>query len=632
METALSTLPPRDLCAIGGFLGGRFEANRTRRLKDKLLSEQFIRLHEEKRYDDWFWMGEQIGKWLDAAAHSALLAKDDELLARVYELIDRLAAAQEPDGYLGITAHYHRNPVRGMELYEMYYVLLGLVACHDLLGSQTALITADRLATFITQRWGADPGQFPLVGPFPGNGHDGGEGTLILEPIVLVGQRTGKQVYIDWAEKTVARWDEWWERYPAANHSCGYKAMQEFAARTKDVYDLRHNMHAHTYHMTLLGIAALYNATGKDEYRELVLASVDRLAEEWIFLTGGMSSTERYVPRRYYNARNQIEVCPQHTWILLLDQCLQWTGAARYAAEIERDLFNHFLAAQLADGSNWSYFTPLNGHAVEPESANCCNAAGHRMAGRMPTYLYGLRHNGPAVLIYTPSEALLRPQGLPPVRLTQETAFPADGTVVIRVNPERAAAFALHLRIPPYAIGATMQVNEETPVAAPAGNFLVIERTWTPGDRVTLALPLPVQVHGSGPTIAVSRGPLVYGYFQDAQADSVIFEERRGLYPEDIVLVLSPAEAAALQPEPAAEGLLGPALRVPAVVQGRDPIFAQPAANAALPQAEPQTVVLLPFANQGAVRGEYRVFMRAAGSHDPTIHMQPEHQEEPRHA
>lgn len=26
-------------------------------------------------------MGEQIGKWLDAAAYSALLAKDDDLLA-----------------------------------------------------------------------------------------------------------------------------------------------------------------------------------------------------------------------------------------------------------------------------------------------------------------------------------------------------------------------------------------------------------------------------------------------------------------------------------------------------------------------------------------------------------------------
>lgn len=74
--------------------------------------------------------------------------------------------------------------------------------------------------------------------------------------------------------------------------------------------------------MTLLGIAALYNATGNPEYRYVVVASVDRLAEEWILLTGGMSSTERYVPRRYYNSCTSSKVCPQHTWILLLHQCL----------------------------------------------------------------------------------------------------------------------------------------------------------------------------------------------------------------------------------------------------------------------------------------------------------------------
>src|SRR5690606_37714640 len=121
------------------------------------------------------------------------------------------------------------------------------------------------------------------------------------------------------------QWDAWWAAYPQANHSCGYTAMRDFAAGEKDVYELRENMHAHTFHMTLLGIAALYNATGNAEYQDVVMGCVDRLADEWIFLTGGMSSTERYVPRRYYHVRNQIEVCPQHTWILLLDQALRWT-------------------------------------------------------------------------------------------------------------------------------------------------------------------------------------------------------------------------------------------------------------------------------------------------------------------
>ena len=73
-EDVIVWVNPRDIRAIGGFLGQRFEANRARRLKDPLLAEQFIRLHEERTWDEWFWMGEQVGKWLDASAYAALIA------------------------------------------------------------------------------------------------------------------------------------------------------------------------------------------------------------------------------------------------------------------------------------------------------------------------------------------------------------------------------------------------------------------------------------------------------------------------------------------------------------------------------------------------------------------------------
>jgi len=617
--TTIEPIAPRAFDAVGGFLGQRFHANREKRLKDPLLAEEFIRLHERKAhkifhwtrpYDDWFWLGEQIGKWLDASAYAALIADDQELLTRVHEMVERLARCQEEDGYLGITIRIHRNPVRGMELYEMYYVLHGLLVCADLLKSQVALETARRLGEYIIRTWGPEPGQFPLAGRFPGNGHDGGEGTLILEPIVLLGQRTGDARFIEWGERTLLKWDEWLDAYPESVHTCAYTPMRQFAAGEKDVYELREPIHAHTFHMTLLGLAALYNATGKTEYRDVVLGSVDRLADEWIFLTGGMSSGERYVPRRFYHPRNDVEVCPQHTWILLLDQALRWTGEARYAAEIERDLFNHFLAAQLADGSNWSYMTPLNGRAQEPYGPNCCNAAGHRIAGRMPTYLYGMRDGSPAVLMYTESQAALHPPGSPAITLRQETDFPSSGEVTIHVQPEQAARFALHLRIPHYAEGARAQVGDGESVPATAGDFMVIEREWNPGDSVRLSLPFPLTCQTNEYACALVRGPLVYAYFQDAQVDHVVFHGRRGLYPEDIILHVDPERPDGTVQEVAApKGLLGPALRVMGHVRARPPIFASPRANAELPGREEQSLLLLPFVNQGAVRGEYRVFM-----------------------
>jgi DUF1680 family protein len=405
-------------------------------------------------------------------------------------------------------------------------------------------------------------------------------------------------------------WDGWLAAYPESVHTCGYTAMAAYASGERQVYELREPIHAHTFHMTLLGIAALYNATGRQEYRDVVLGCVDRLAQEWIMLSGGMSSGERYVPRRYYHPRNDIEVCPQHTWILLLEQALRWTGRAEYAAEIERDLFNHFLAAQLADGSNWSYMTPLNGRAQEPAGPNCCNAAGHRIAGRMPTYLYGLREGAPAVFQYTESQAVLRPPGLPPVSLRQETRFPSDGEVLLHVEPESAAAVALHLRVPPYAVGATVQVGDETPADVQAGGFAVIERTWQPGDVLKLSLPLPVTCQASDRALALARGPLVYAYFQDAQADPVVYHGRRGAYPEDAVLTIDPDRPGEWVEEvPAPDGLLGPAVRVKGHVRARAPMFASAEANAQMADPQEQSFLLLPFANQGAIRGEYGVFV-----------------------
>jgi DUF1680 family protein len=105
---------------------------------------------------------------------------------------------------------------------------------------------------------------------------------------------------------------------------------------------------------------------------------------------------------------------------------LKWTGKARYAAEIERDLFNHFLAAQLADGSNWSYFTPLNGRAREPEPPNCCNAAGHRIAGRMPTYSMVCCATIRPFSSIRKVRLVLRPAGQPAIRVRQQTDFPTD--------------------------------------------------------------------------------------------------------------------------------------------------------------------------------------------------------------
>lgn len=610
MSSHFRSVLPNQILQVKGFIGERFRANAQRRLKDWTLVEEYIAMHERKDHQEWFWLGEQAGKWLDAAAYAAAISRDEALQAKVFEAIDRLAASQERDGYLGITAPWWRSPVRGMQLYEWYFLLHGLLRSHDVLGSERALEVATRLGRFITRTWGTEPGQFPLMGRFPGNGHDGGEGTLILEPIALLGMKTGDRQFIEWCEATLRMWDTWAERYPESRHTGSYGMMRAVADGKAEVHEVRENVHAHTLHMTLLGLAALYEATGNEEYRRVVLGCVDAIRDTCVFLTGGMSSGERYVPYPYYNPRNDIEICPQHSWILLCEKALAWTGDPRYAEELERTLLNNFLAAQRRDGSNWHYMIPMNRPPSPVSSPNCCNSSGARIAARMPTYLYAEVGGGIAVNLYCDSEVAFTAAESVSVRLAQGTSYPSEGRVQFTVDPERAVRFPLYLRIPSFAKGCRVVVNGEAQGEVHPGTYHLVDREWAPGDQVTLDIPLPVRVQAGPRELAVLRGPLVYAYFQSLQDDPRRFYWSQGLYPDDVELLIDPdAVASSLIEEEAPKGFLGPALKVQAEEKPRAPIFAYPGANQRLPGAKRTEARLLPFVNQGAQEGPYAVFL-----------------------
>ena len=99
--------------------------------------------------------------------------------------------------------------------------------------------------------------------------------------------------------------------------------------------------------------------------------------------------------------------------------------------------------------------------------------------------------------------------------MTQESAYPVDGTVRFKVESVAQARFALHLRIPEWAgKSATISINGvRAPHAVRGGSFATLERTWRAGDRVDLVLPMEMRlaaVDAETPgTVALMRGPLV---------------------------------------------------------------------------------------------------------------------------
>jgi DUF1680 family protein len=80
---------------------------------------------------------------------------------------------------------------------------------------------------------------------------------------------------------------------------------------------------------------------------------------------------------------------------------------------------------------------------------------------------------------------------------------------------DRPTTFALKLRVPGWSNGMTVQVNGQAQTAAiQPGEWATVNREWTSGDTVTVAIPLHfrrVPIDEQHPNrVAIMRGPVVY--------------------------------------------------------------------------------------------------------------------------
>jgi hypothetical protein len=118
---------------------------------------------------------------------------------------------------------------------------------------------------------------------------------------------------------------------------------------------------------------------------------------------------------------------------------------------------------------------------------------------------------GVYVNLYIPSTVQWK-QGGAQISLTQKGEYPYESQVKFEVKTSKALDFALNLRIPAWADGASVSVNGKRQ-DAPAGTFARVQREWKDGDRIEVELPMKVRLEPVGAqhpdTVAVLVGPLV---------------------------------------------------------------------------------------------------------------------------
>ena len=189
----------------------------------------------------------------------------------------------------------------------------------------------------------------------------------------------------------------------------------------------------------------------------------------------------------------------------------------RYADNLERVLFNTILAVRAPDSDGeypyYSTYSPRAEKVYYQKKWPCCSGTLVQTVADYPLNLYFQSDAGVHVAGYTPSRVRVSHGGVK-VEMVQETSYPAEETSVLTVNPERAIGFALYLRVPEWAHGASIAINGKTQAGVQAGAWARVQRTWKAGDRVEIRLPQEWRLEAiddrNPGTVALMRGPVQY--------------------------------------------------------------------------------------------------------------------------
>jgi DUF1680 family protein len=218
-------------------------------------------------------------------------------------------------------------------------------------------------------------------------------------------------------------------------------------------------------------------------------------------------------------------------YLFSLEILLAAFGEAPFADRLERIAFNALPATSTPDMWAHQYDQQVNQvlcsvdkrawtnnndesntYGLEP-NFGCCTANLHQGWPKLTSHLWMTSGDGGLVATaYAPSQVTATVANGQKVTVTEETEYPFREDVRFTVRTEAPVRFPLRLRIPAWALGASVQQPGLVETVLPGG-WYTIDREWKDGDAVRVHLPMVVRTERRPATGAVSilRGPLVFG-------------------------------------------------------------------------------------------------------------------------
>lgn len=280
--------------------------------------------------------------------------------------------------------------------------------------------------------------------------------------------------------------------------------------------------HAYSHVNSLCSAMQAYLTLGSEKHLRAAKNGFDFVAAQ-SFATGGWGADETLrapgspeVYKSLTSTHSSFETpCGSYAHFKLTRYLLRVTRDSRYGDSMERVMYNTVLGSLPleADGRTY-YYSDYNfkGQKVyHKERWACCSGTLPQVAADYRINTYFRDERGVYVNLYIPSTVRWT-QGGAQVSLTQKSEYPYDAHVELEVRTSRAMEFAVSLRIPAWAEGASVSVNGKRE-AVVAATFVSVWREWKDGDRIEVELPLKARLEALDPqhsdTVALLVGPIV---------------------------------------------------------------------------------------------------------------------------
>ena len=482
-------------------------------------------------------------KTLEGAAYILQTYPDKKLEAYCDSVIDIIAKAQEPDGYLYTARtqnpadpHHWAGDRRWVkeedlshELYNLGHMVEGAVAYWQATGKRKFLDIACRYADVACKEVGPNPGQMCVV-----PGHQIAE--MAMARLYLA---TGQQRYLDFAKFLL-------------DYRGKTTIKTEYSQSHQPVIDqdeaVGHAVRAAYMYAGMADVAAL---TGDEGYIKAIDAIWDNIVTKKLYITGGIGATSsgEAFGKNYElpNMSAYCETCAAIGNVYVNYRLFLLHGDSKYYDVLERTLYNGLISGVSLEGNGFFYPNPLESMGQHQRQAwfgcACCPSNICRFIPSLPGYIYAVRKgekegrskelSSVYVNLFLSNKSTLTVDGKKVV-LSQTTDYPWNGDITVTVDKNAAGQFAMKIRIPGWVRNLavpsnlyqysdnkrpsyTIKVNGSMVGSITADGYYTIDRKWKKDDKVQIHFDMEPRtvranhkVEADRGMISVERGPLVY--------------------------------------------------------------------------------------------------------------------------